>query len=291
MKRRTWPCSSRRWVLRAGKVVSISVISSGRLPAFDLTSRVPLVCLWNALGSKTLTDTDASRHELVFFILFLQISFEIGQAWADGCFEFIRSGQSVSGLETVAGDAGNGKFIGTDAAMRVEACGDGGCHSARSFSEDAFSLSQFLNRGDDLDIRYVFSPATALANAACRKDTIGRVADGQRSSDGRRPLRFDMIGARLDRRRNGRATGSLRAEETHFLLFDQAERNQLLEGLADFRDERAAGHRHDNIVGQPPAELLGDLKAHGLRAFRVVGTQIHIDEAPVVAVGDLGAEA
>src|SRR5271154_2980574 len=126
MKRRTWPCSSRRWVLRAGKVVSISVISSGRLPAFDLTSRVPLVCLWNALGSRTLTDTDASRHELALFILFLQIGFEIGQAWPDRCFELVGSSQRVGGLETVAGDAGDGEFVGTDAPVRVEAGSDGG---------------------------------------------------------------------------------------------------------------------------------------------------------------------
>src|SRR5271155_2356296 len=120
MKRRTWPCSSRRWILRAGKVVSISVINSGRLPAFDCTSRVPLVCLWNALGSKTLTDTDASRHEFVLFILFLQIGFEVGQARADGRFKFVGTGERVGGLESVAGDAGNGELIGTDAPVRVE---------------------------------------------------------------------------------------------------------------------------------------------------------------------------
>src|SRR5271156_3228129 len=101
MNRRTCPCSSRSWVLRAGKVVSISVINSGRLPAFDWTSRVPLVCLWNALGSKTLTDTDASKHEFVLFILFLQIRFEIGQARTNCRFELIGSGQGVGGLEPV----------------------------------------------------------------------------------------------------------------------------------------------------------------------------------------------
>src|SRR5271170_1972025 len=175
MKRRTWPCSSRRWVLRAGKVVSISVINSGRLPAFDCTSRVPLVCLWNALGSKTLTDTDASRHEFVLFILFLQIGFEVGQARAHRRFELIGSGQRVSGLETIAGDAGNGELVGTDTAMRVEACGDSGGDSASRFGKDAFSLSQLLDRRDDLDIRNVFGPAAALANAARRVDAVGRV--------------------------------------------------------------------------------------------------------------------
>jgi len=37
--------------------------------------------------------------------------------------------------------------------------------------------------------------------------------------------------------------------------------------------------------------LLGDLIAHRLRAFGVVGAQVHVHEAPVVAVGNLRAQA
>jgi hypothetical protein len=37
--------------------------------------------------------------------------------------------------------------------------------------------------------------------------------------------------------------------------------------------------------------LLGDLVAYGLGAFGVVGAEVHVDEAPGVLVGDLGAEA
>src|SRR5438445_230666 len=40
-----------------------------------------------------------------------------------------------------------------------------------------------------------------------------------------------------------------------------------------------------------PAELLGDLEAHGLRAFGVVGPEIDVYEAPAVFAGDLGTEA
>src|SRR5271165_409956 len=290
MKRRTWPCSSRRWALRAGKVVSISVISSGRLPAFDRISRVPSVCFWNALGSKTLTDTDASRHELVFFILFLQIGFEIRQARAYWRFELIGSGQRVGGLETVACDAGDGEFIGTDSSVSIQARGDGGGHSAGGFGKDSFSLGQLLDRRDDLDIRYVLRPASAVADAACRVDAVRGIADCQRTGNCRWPLRLNVIGAGLHSSRDGRTAGGLRAKEAHFPFLDESERDQFLEGLANFRDERAAGHGYHHVVGQPPAKLLGDLKTHGLRAFRIVGTQIYIDEAPVVAVGDLRAE-
>ena len=90
---------------------------------------------------------------------------------------------------------------------------------------------------------------------------------------------------------NRRAAGGLRAEELHVLWLDQAERDQFLEGLVNLGDERAAGHGHDDVVGQAPAELLGDLIADGLRAFGVVGPQIDVHEAPLVLLADLRAEA
>ena len=71
------------------------------------------------------------------------------------------------------------------------------------------------------------------------------------------------------------------------LGFDQAEVDEFVEGFADFADERAAGHGDDDVVGQAPAELLGDLVADGLGAFGVVGAEVDVDEAPVVLVGDL----
>ncbi len=89
----------------------------------------------------------------------------------------------------------------------------------------------------------------------------------------------------------GRAAGGLGAEEADRLVFDEAERDQFVEGFADFGNQRAAGHGNDDVVGQAPAELLGDFKADGLRSFGVVGAQIYVDEAPVVAIGDLRAEA
>jgi hypothetical protein len=45
------------------------------------------------------------------------------------------------------------------------------------------------------------------------------------------------------------------------------------------------------LSGKPPAELLGDLKAHRLRTLGVVWAQVHVDKAPVVLLGDLRTEA
>src|SRR5271156_160398 len=59
---------------------------------------------------------------------------------------------------------------------------------------------------------------------------------------------------------NGRAAGGLSPEEFYRLGFDPSQRYEFFEGFSDFADQRTAGHRADNVVGQAPAELLGDLE-------------------------------
>ena len=66
---------------------------------------------------------------------------------------------------------------------------------------------------------------------------------------------------------------------------------QFGERLVNLADERAAGHRADDVLREPPAEFLGDFEAHRLRAFGVERPQVHVHEAPAVLDGDLGAEA
>src|SRR5580658_5521148 len=138
MKRRTCPCSSRRWVLRAGKLVSISVISSGRLWALDWISFAPSVCFWNAFGNRTLTDTCSSQHYFAVFGECFNVLFKIGKARTDSAFDFVGSGEGVGGLEAVAGDAGDGELIRLDASVSVEAGGDGGRDASGGLGEDAF---------------------------------------------------------------------------------------------------------------------------------------------------------
>src|SRR5438132_967838 len=72
---------------------------------------------------------------------------------------------------------------------------------------------------------------------------------------------------------------------------DQAERLELLEGLPDLGDQGAARAGHNNMLRCPPAQLLGDLVAERLGAFRVVRPEVHVHERPAVLVSDLRAEA
>ena len=202
-------------------------------------------------------------------------------------------GRGVGGLQAVAGDADDGGLVGRDAAVGVEARGDGCGDAACGLGKDAFGLGEFLDAGDDLDIGDVLGPASVCEDHLCGGGAVGGIADGERAGDGVGPLRNDVLSSLFDRDRDGRAAGGLRAEEAHGArrLLDQAEKDELVEGLADLADQRAAGHGNDDVVRQAPAELLGDLVADGLRAFRVVGAQVDVDEAPVVLVRDQRGEA
>ncbi len=217
--------------------------------------------------------------------------FKVGEARTNRPALVVCAFEHIGRLEAVAGNAGDGKLVGLDAAVRVEARGDSGGDAAGGLGEDAFGLGEFLDGGDDLDIGDIFGPSAGIANGARGVEAVGGVADGERAGDGVGPLRLDDVGVVLDGLGDGRAAGGLRAEEADLLVFNEAESDQLVEGFANFGDERAAGHGHDDVVGQAPAELLGDFEADGLGAFRVVGAQIDVDEAPVVAVGNLRAEA
>src|SRR5216110_1006590 len=63
------------------------------------------------------------------------------------------------------------------------------------------------------------------------------------------------------------------------------------EGLRHLGQDRAPGRRHDDVLGEPPAELLGDLESVGLRPLSVVGAHVDVDEGPPLLVRDFTAEA
>src|SRR5690242_5839195 len=75
------------------------------------------------------------------------------------------------------------------------------------------------------------------------------------------------------------------------LLLHEAKIDKLMKRFANLADQRTTRHGNDNVVGESPAKLFGNLITYGLRALRVVGTQIDVHEAPCVLVGNLGAEA
>ena len=85
----------------------------------------------------------------------------------------------------------------------------------------------------------------------------------------------------------GRASGCLRAEEADRLILNKSKLNQLVERLANLRNQRTARHWDNHVIRQPPSQLLGNLKPNCLRPLGIVGTQIHIHKSPVIAIGDL----
>ena len=67
-------------------------------------------------------------------------------------------------------------------------------------------------------------------------------------------------------------------------------RRELAERLVHLGEQRARGHRDDDLLGQPPAELLGDLVAERLAALGVVRPDVDVHERPVLVLGDLAAQ-
>ena len=67
------------------------------------------------------------------------------------------------------------------------------------------------------------------------------------------------------------------------LLLDRADRDELLERPVDLRQQGAARDRHDDVIGQAPAELLGGLEPERLRALRVVRAACSRSRTPTAA--------
>jgi hypothetical protein len=66
------------------------------------------------------------------------------------------------------------------------------------------------------------------------------------------------------------------------LVLDQTERDQFLERLVHLGQLGAGGDRNDDLVGQPPPELFGDLIAQRLGALGVEGAHVDVDERPAL---------
>ena len=73
-------------------------------------------------------------------------------------------------------------------------------------------------------------------------------------------------------------------------VLDQTDGLEFLKRLGHFGQDRAACGRHDNMLGQTPAELLGNFKAIGFGAFGVIRPDVDVHERPAVLVGNLAAQ-
>jgi len=221
----------------------------------------------------------------------VEIGFEGVEARGDGFGGWKFGGDGVGGFEAVAGDAEDGGFVGADAALLDEFLGDAGGDAAGGFGEDAFGFGEKFDGVDDFGIGDVFGPAAGFADQLESEGAVGGIADGERAGDGVGLLRFEAREIAFDGVGDGRAAGSLRAEEFYWLGSDPAEKYEFVERFGDFADERSAGHGNDHVIGKSPAELFGDFVAVRFGAFGVVGAEVDVNEAPLEAVGDLRAEA
>src|ERR1700722_6942134 len=237
MKRRTLPSLSRRWGLSAGKLVSISVISWGRFWAEDCISLVPLVCFWNAFGNTTLTDINFLS--ILLDSIPLNEGLKISQTRTNRLLLFVLALKHIQGLQTVAGDGHHGQIARSNPAVGIKASRDRGGYASGGFGEDTFGFGQFLDRGNDLHVGNILSPATTFVDGADGVWAVGRIADGQRTRNRSGPLRLVVGQTVLHGVRDGRTARGLRAEKAHVLLFDQAELDQLAKGFADLRNQGA----------------------------------------------------
>ena len=81
------------------------------------------------------------------------------------------------------------------------------------------------------------------------------------------------------------------SERTRRHSVQQPQAGHLIEALPDLGEHGAGSRWHNNMVRQPPVQLLSDLIAQGLAALGVVGAHVDVDESPGVVVGQFAAEA
>src|SRR6478672_4072563 len=216
---------------------------------------------------------------------------ERGVRRVDGRRRAHGAGDRVQGLEPVAGVDHHGLQRGVELAGLDQLLQYADRGAPRRLGEDPLRPRQEHDRVADLVVVDVLDRATGLPADVEHVDAVGRVADRQALGDRVRLDRADRVDAALVGDRDRGAAGGLRAVHLVGLVLDQAELDQLLEGLVHLGQLGAGRDRDDDLVGQPPAELLGDLVAQGLGALGVVGADVDVDERPAVLLaGDLRGE-
>src|SRR5580704_11891668 len=115
--------------------------------------------------------------------MFFHEVLKLAQPRPDRLALIVSAVENVRGLEAVARDARDGKFVALNAAVCIKAGSNRGGDAAGRFGEDAFSLRQFLDSGDDLNVGNIFGPSAGLANGARGVEAVCGVADGERAGD------------------------------------------------------------------------------------------------------------
>ena len=163
--------------------------------------------------------------------------------------------------------------------------------AAGRLGEDALGAGEQLDALDDLVVGDVLDRAAGAADDVEHVGPVGRVADGERLGDRVGLHRPRRVVPGLERRRDRRAAGRLGAEHLVGLAVDQAELASSRKALSTLVSCEPDAIGMTTCVGQPPAELLGDLVAQRLGALGVERPDVDVDERPALLLaGDLGAQ-
>ena len=200
-------------------------------------------------------------------------------------------GDGVEGLQAVTGDEQDGLGVGVDLAGLDQLLRGRDGDATGGLGEDTLGAGQQLDGVAHLVVGDVADRAPGAAHRVQHVRAVGRVADRQRAGDRVRLDGADDVVALGERRRDRRAAGGLRAEHLVRGRLDEPELAELLETLVDLGQLRAGRDRDDDLLGQAPAELLGDLVAQRLRTLGVVRADVDVDERPLLVLRrELGGE-
>ena len=200
-------------------------------------------------------------------------------------------GDGVERLQAVTGDEQDGLGVGVDLAGLDQLLRGRDGDATGGLGEDTLGAGQQLDGVAHLVVGDVADRAPGAAHRVQHVRAVGRVADRQRAGDRVRLDGADDVVALGERRRDRRAAGGLRAEHLVRGRLDEPELAELLETLVDLGQLRAGRDRDDDLLGQAPAELLGDLVAQRLRTLGVVRADVDVDERPLLVLRrELGGE-
>ena len=132
--------------------------------------------------------------------LLVEILFELGQFGSDRLLDVINTREHIGCFQAVSGDAQYRRFLRQNTILAIEfACGADG-DTPGCFGKDAFRLGEQTDRIDYFGIADVFTPSAALLDGLDGIMPVRRIADSERTRDGRRFLGIDLRTAGFHRR-------------------------------------------------------------------------------------------
>jgi hypothetical protein len=195
-------------------------------------------------------------------------------------------------LITIARDADDDRFVARDDAAFDELLRGRDGDATRGFREDALGFRQQTDAFDDGIFFDHGAAAAGGANGAEYLKPVSRIADGNRLGQcvGLHRVGELDVRAQLECAHDGSATCGLRRVDGRLITVDETEVPEFVDALENTRQQRAAGHRGNDMFRDLPAKLFDDFEPVGLGALGVVRAKIDVGKAPAVLVGHLRAQ-